>query len=50
MAKIRIFLTDDHTLFRQGIRTLLSAEPDMEVIGEAGNAADAVASGAPGAP
>jgi two-component system response regulator NreC len=42
MAKIRIFLTDDHTLFRQGIRTLLSAEPDMEVIGEAGNAADAV--------
>ena len=42
MAKIRIFLTDDHTLFRQGIRTLLSAEPDMEIIGEAGNAADAV--------
>ncbi len=43
MAKIRIFLTDDHTLFRQGIRTLLSGEADMEVIGEAGNAADAVA-------
>ncbi len=42
MAKIRILLTDDHTLFRQGIRTLLSAEPDMEVIAEAGNAADAV--------
>src|SRR5579863_5169083 len=42
MAKIRIFLTDDHTLFRQGIRTLLAAEPDMEIIGEAGNAADAV--------
>ncbi|SPE42811.1 Oxygen regulatory protein NreC [Candidatus Sulfopaludibacter sp. SbA3] len=42
MAKIRVFLTDDHTLFRQGIRTLLSAEPDIEVIGEAGNAADAV--------
>ncbi len=29
-------------LFRQGIRTLLSAEPDMEVTGEAGNASDAV--------
>ena len=42
MSKIRVLLTDDHTLFRQGIRTLLSAEPDMEVIGEAGNAADAV--------
>src|SRR5271157_893236 len=42
MAKIRVLLTDDHTLFRQGIRTLLAAEPDMEVSGEAGNASDAV--------
>ncbi len=42
MAKIRIVLVDDHTLFRQGIRTLLSAEPDIEIVGEAGNAADAV--------
>jgi two-component system response regulator NreC len=42
MAKIRVLLTDDHTLFRQGIRTLLAAEPDLEVIGEAANAADSV--------
>jgi len=42
MAKIRVLLTDDHTLFRQGIRTLLSAEPDMEVVGEAANAFDSV--------
>ena len=42
MSKIRVLLTDDHTLFRQGIRTLLAAEPDMEVTGEASNAADAV--------
>src|SRR5579863_4300746 len=42
MAKIRIFLTDDHTLFRQGIRTLLSADPDLEVVGEAANAFDSV--------
>jgi DNA-binding NarL/FixJ family response regulator len=42
MAKIRILLTDDHTLFRQGIRTLLSAEPDMEILAEASNASDAV--------
>jgi len=42
MSKIRIILTDDHTLFRQGIRTLLSAEPDMEVAGEAADAAAAV--------
>jgi len=39
---IRTLLTDDHTLFRQGVKTLLSAEPDLEVVGEAANAADAV--------
>jgi len=42
MAKIRIFLTDDHTLFRQGIKSLIATETDLEVIGEAGNAAEAV--------
>lgn len=42
MAKIRIFLTDDHTLFRQGIKTLLSAEADFEIVGEASNGTDAV--------
>ena len=40
--EVRILLVDDHTLFRQGTKTLLSAEPDFEVVGEAGNAADAV--------
>ena len=41
MARIRILLADDHTLFRQGVKTLLSAESDMEVVGEAadGNSA-----------
>ena len=28
MSKIRVLLTDDHTLFRKGIRTLLSREAD----------------------
>ena len=42
MAKIRVLLTDDHTLFRQGIRTLLAAEPDIEVVGEAASASEAV--------
>ena len=42
MSKIRVLLTDDHTLFRQGIRTLLAAESDIEVIGEAGNGSEAV--------
>jgi two-component system, NarL family, response regulator NreC len=46
MAKIRVLLTDDHTLFRQGIKTLLSADPAMEVAGEACNAAEAVAKAA----
>src|SRR5579864_8399687 len=43
MAKIRVLLTDDHTMFRQGVRTLLSGEPDMEVVGEASDASEAVA-------
>jgi len=43
MSKIKVLVVDDHMLFRQGIRTLLVAEPDMEVIGEAGNALDAIA-------
>ena len=42
MAKTRIMLADDHTLFRQGIRTLISAEADMEVVGEASNGGEAV--------
>ena len=42
MAKIRVFLTDDHTLFRQGIKTLIDSEPDMEIVGEAGNAIEAI--------
>ena len=42
MAKIRVLITDDHTLFRQGIKTLLSAEPDIEVVAEASNGTDAV--------
>jgi two-component system response regulator NreC len=42
MAKIRILLTDDHTLFRQGIKTLLSAEADLDIVGEAANGAEAV--------
>jgi two-component system, NarL family, response regulator NreC len=42
MDKIRVQLTDDHTLFRQGLRTLLSAEPDIEVAAEASSASEAV--------
>ncbi len=41
MSRIRILLTDDHTLFRQGIHTLLAAESDIEVVGEAANGTEA---------
>src|SRR6185436_17707804 len=42
MARTRIMLADDHTLFRQGIRTLITAESDMEVVSEASNGGEAV--------
>ena len=42
MATIRVFLTDDHTLFRKGIGTVLGAQPDMEIVGEASNGREAV--------
>lgn len=34
---IRVFLCEDHTLFRQGIKKLLELEKDIEVVGEASN-------------
>lgn len=34
---IRIFLIDDHGMMRAGLRSLLEAEPDFEVVGEAGS-------------
>jgi two-component system response regulator NreC len=40
--KIRILLADDHTILREGIRSLLEAEPDMTVIGEAEDGHSAV--------
>ena len=36
----RLLLADDHTILRDGIRALLSAEDDLEVVGEAGNGAE----------
>ena len=42
MASIRVFITDDHAIVRKGIRALLATEPDIEVVGEASNGAEAV--------
>jgi len=41
-GKIRILLVDDQSLFREGLRTLLSVQPDFEVLGEAGDGEEAL--------
>lgn len=35
MTKIRVLIADDHALFREGIRMILEAQPDIEIVGEA---------------
>ncbi|HXD06087.1 MAG TPA: response regulator transcription factor [Burkholderiaceae bacterium] len=40
---INLLITDDHTIFRSGIRRLLLDEPDIRVAGEASNGAEALA-------
>jgi len=40
--RIRVFLLDDHEIVRQGITALLETEPDLEVVGEASTAAEAL--------
>jgi PleD family two-component response regulator len=42
-SRLRLVLADDHAILRQGLRSILDAEPDLEVVGEASNVNDAVA-------
>lgn len=42
MNPIRVLLVDDQPLFRDGMRTLLSMRPDIEIVGEASNGANAL--------
>ncbi len=39
---MRILLADDHRIVREGLRTMLESQPDMQVVGEAENGRDAV--------
>lgn len=43
VPKLRVFLLDDHELVRRGVRELLEGEGDIEVVGEASTAAEAMA-------
>ena len=40
--QVRIVIADDHPIFRDGLRRLLEAEPDLKVLGEASDGAEAV--------
>jgi DNA-binding NarL/FixJ family response regulator len=40
--RIRILLADDHQILREGLASLLSEEPDMEIVGEAGDGHEAI--------
>jgi len=41
--KTRVLLADDHAVVRRGLRMVLDAQPDLEVVAEAGDGAEAVA-------
>lgn len=42
MAQIRVVIVDDHAIFRRGVKSLLGDEPGITIVGEAGNAAEAL--------
>jgi DNA-binding NarL/FixJ family response regulator len=42
MSTVRVLLVDDQAMFREGLRTLFSVQPDLKVVGEAANGEEAV--------
>jgi DNA-binding NarL/FixJ family response regulator len=42
MSRLRVFLADDHELIREGLRSLVNSQPDMECVGEAADGRAAV--------
>ena len=43
MDKIKILIADDHPVFRHGVRALLEATPEVEVVGEVTTGEEAIA-------
>ncbi len=50
MEPIRVFIADDHTLFRDGLRALFGSIPEVEVVGEAASGDETVAGAAESQP
>ena len=42
MSRTRVLIVDDHAVLRGGLRLLIDAQPDMHVVGEAGNLSEAI--------
>lgn len=42
MAEIKVLIVDDHAMVREGIRMILAAQPDIKVVGEAADGAQAI--------
>jgi len=42
MSRVRILLADDHDLFREGLAGIIATQPDMQVVGEAGDGLEAI--------
>lgn len=42
MSKIKLLMVDDHEIVRAGLRMLLQAQPDIEIVGEVSNGRDAI--------
>jgi two-component system, NarL family, nitrate/nitrite response regulator NarL len=43
MNKIKVFVVDDHPIFRQGLRQVIESDPRMVVVGEAADGVEAMA-------
>jgi DNA-binding NarL/FixJ family response regulator len=41
-SSLRVVIVDDHSLFREGVATILAAQPDIDVIGQGGSAQDGI--------